>query len=156
MCSPINLGSLLIRKGPTSWRRFIYNYTAQSSTLKLSFGFQGNGTDANYLDAASVVDVAVSSVELLKNPSFESSSFSAPTGWNTSCQNSCTGSNDEGRVISINCQPVFGSFCFWDACRTGVDFLAQSVLATVGHTYIISFWLMQSGPASFFFADIYP
>ena len=51
----------------------------------------------NYLDDVSVVDVTAPGIELLQNPSFESSIVS-PTGWVGWCQSSCTGTADEGRV----------------------------------------------------------
>jgi hypothetical protein len=127
--------------GAINWTFFAKNYTAVSKTPTLVFGFSTASTAYNYLDDVSVVDNNASSIQLLNNPSFENST-STPTGWTTWCTSLCTGFPG---IILSNSSCHSGN-CYIDHCRSGdYDYLVQSFLATIGHTYTISFWFQQTG-----------
>lgn len=132
----------------TPWTLFNISYTATKITPTLAFAFKNGGGDTSYLDDVSVVDSSAPNVELLDNSSFDNST-SVLTGWMTWCQSTCTGSSDEGQVTSSSCHTGSGTSCYIDHCQNGMDYLAQSFSATIGSTYIISFWIYQIvGPAA--------
>lgn len=141
------------RTGAVGWTQYSFSYTALSSRPILVFGFRGFGSSINYLDGVSLVDNTSPAVEILQNPSFESSSSTLP-GWVTWCQANCAGSNDEGQVTGSSCRLGSGSLCYKDACQMNGDYLGQSFAAIVGRTYTISFWLQMTGTWSRFFADV--
>lgn len=94
------------------------------------------------MDAVSVVDYITPSIELLSNPSFDSSTINA-TDWIKSCDTTCineivSGSQcfgPSGNCLIIDC-PVDNS---------SISFLSQSFMATIGNTYKISFMLNRGG-----------
>jgi hypothetical protein len=115
------------------------------------FGFKGyGGMDYTFLDSVSVVDSNASSIQLLNNPDFEDSTSSL-TDWETWCTSAC--GSGAGQVTSgSNCS---SGNCYADHCQANFDYLAQSFPATIGHTYTISFWLMQTGgPMAAIYVDI--
>jgi hypothetical protein len=148
--TPGPAGLLLNRTtGPLVWTSFAYNYTALSTVPTLVFGFSGGGSVYNYLDDVSVVDNNASSIQLLNNPSFESST-STLTGWTAWCATaSVCGTGYPGRITNSSCH---SGNCYIDHChQTNYDYLVQSFSATIGHTYTISFWLQQTGTGTFKF-----
>lgn len=131
---------------PSSWTRYSLNYTAVTKMPILIFGFQTEPARIYYLDDVSVVDVNAPTIELLDNPSFENSTTSL-TGWTLWCFTSCGSSPN--RVANVtsgsNCYLSTGN-CFEDNCPTsGINFLAQSFSATIGHIYTISYRLIADG-----------
>jgi hypothetical protein len=138
------------------WTLYKLNFTATSSYHVLIFGFQNENNRGYLLDDASVIDTGVPGFELLTNYDFENSSVS-PTGWTQSCTSTCSGFS--GSVITFgNC---FSGNCFEDKCRasSGIDFLEQTFLTIIGHTYSVSFRLLLDGSgtttANAFFVDIF-
>ncbi|CAF4605270.1 unnamed protein product, partial [Rotaria socialis] len=158
-CTPVGHGTLLSLSGsaPTTWTLYQYSYTAVSTSAIIMFGFQNENNRKYFLDAVSVVDNSAPAVELLMNPSFESSTTTA-TDWTQWCSSTC-GSTFGVVVSGTNCYLSTGN-CFSDNCYAslGIDFLGQSFASTVGHTYTISFWLILGGSgtttANRFYADI--
>jgi hypothetical protein len=120
----------------------------------LVFAFYTYSTDYNYLDDVSVVDNNAPSIQLLNNPSFETSTTNI-TGWTTWCASPCTGAGGYAGKILANSTCHSGN-CYIDHCRTNYyDFLVQSFPATIGDTYTISFWLQQTGTNTIrFYANI--
>jgi hypothetical protein len=164
VCSSSGHGTLVLLAGvPTSWAQYTYNRTANTTALTLMFGFRGDAAGGGqrywYLDDVSVVDVTAPGIQLLQNPSFENST-TALTGWNQWCTSTCpSGSTNAGQVASgSNCK---SSNCYMDHCYGGgaIDFLSQTILATIGHVYTISFWIFDygSGPngATNAYVDVY-
>jgi hypothetical protein len=121
------------------------------------FGFVGDGAAGRYwyLDSVSVVDVTAPTIELLQNPGFDNST-TALTDWTQYCTSTC--GSDAGKVVTSGC--VSGN-CYMDHCNGGseIDFLSQSGSTIIGHTYTISFWLLDSGSgadgASVAYVDLY-
>jgi hypothetical protein len=106
------------------------------------FGFKGYGMmDYSYLDSVSVVDNSAPSIQLLNNPGFDNSTSSL-IGWTTWCTSAC--GSGAGQVTTSSCH---SGNCYVDHCQANYDYLVQSFSATIGHTYTISFWLMQTGGA---------
>lgn len=126
-----------------------------SSTLSIIFGFQNENNRQYYLDNVSIVDNNSPSIELLQNSNFENSTTVA-TDWAQWCTNTCSG--HPGVITSgSNC---YSGNCFDDNCyaSSGIDFIGQSISATMNHTYTISFMLKLGGSgtttANAFYADI--
>ena len=140
-CSATPSSTLLYRSaGISPWTLFTFNYTAIGVLPTLVFGFKNSGgADYTYLDDVSVVEMNVTSDELLNNPSFEKST-STPTGWITWCQSACGGG--AGQVVNSSC---YSGNCFRDHCQNGFNYLAQSFSATIGRIYQIKFRLYQVG-----------
>jgi len=112
----------------------------------LVFAFSIGSADYIYLDDVSVVDNSAPSIQLLNNPSFENSTLNL-TGWTAWCATAANcGTGFPGQVMT-NSSCHTGN-CYIDHCHNSYDFLAQSFLATMGHTYAISFWLQQSGASN--------
>jgi hypothetical protein len=125
---------------PNAWTFYAYNYTANSTSPTLMFGFKGYyPMDYNYLDSVSVVDNSAPSIQLLTNPGFDNST-SSPIGWATWCQSACV--SGAGQLNTSSC---YSGNCYVDHCQNNYDYVAQSFSATIGHIYKISFWLMQKG-----------
>ena len=92
----------------TAWIQFISTYTA---------------TKTNPL------------VELLSNPSFESS-LSIATGWTAWCASSCR----DGTAGNITINGCRSGICYIDSCNGGgVDYFAQRFPAIIGRAYNIFF-----------------
>jgi hypothetical protein len=117
----------------------------------LVFAFSIGAADYIYLDDVSVVDNSAPSIQLLNNPSFENSTSNI-TGWTAWCATTGNcGSGFPGQVMT-NSSCHTGN-CYIDHCHANnYDFLAQSFLATMGHTYTISFWLQETGTTIIKFA----
>jgi hypothetical protein len=148
VCSYNGQGTLAEFNGvPLTWTQYQYNHTANTTALTLMFGFMGDGYGERYwfLDDVSVVDVTAPGVQLLQNPSFDNSTTTL-TGWNQWCTSTCpSGSTNAGKVTSgPNCT---SSNCYVDHCYGGnsIDFLSQTILATIGDVYTISFWIFDYG-----------
>lgn len=128
----------------TTWTQFINTYTATKTNPVLMFGIDGATSIFALLDDVSVVDTSNPSVELLNNPSFESS-LSSTIGWTTWCASSCS-SGTAGNVTVNGCR---SGICYSGSCNGGgVDYLAQRFSAIVGRTYNISFWTQRIRTAS--------
>ncbi|CAF2111671.1 unnamed protein product [Rotaria magnacalcarata] len=97
MCTGTGLGSLLRASGSNRWVYYWRNYMATQSVPMLQFSAHGDSSDTVYLDDVSVVDVNLPTVQLLTNPSFETST-SRPIGWLMWCASSCMCSGGEGRI----------------------------------------------------------
>ena len=150
-CSAVPGSNLLYRAGGVSpWTLFTFNYTAITASPTLVFGFKNSGgSDYSYVDDVSVVEINVTSIELLDNPSFENST-STPTGWITWCQSACGGG--AGQVVSSSCN---SGNCYRDHCQNNYNYLAQSFSATIGRVYRIRFRLYQVGGGNAkFYADM--
>jgi hypothetical protein len=95
------------------------------------------------LDTVSVVDVTNTSVELLNNPGFDSSTASPPTGWYPWCSSTCT-AGSPGALLTFGCQT---GYCYKSQCAGsgGRDYLVQSFSATVGGKYTLSFYWKRGG-----------
>jgi hypothetical protein len=118
----------------------------------LEFGFSIGTSDYIYLDDVSVVDNNAPSIQLLINPSFESSTSNL-TGWYAWCATSvnCGGATNMGQVLA-NSSCHTGN-CYIDHChQPNYDYLVQPFLATIGNTYTISFWLQIVGTSTIKFA----
>lgn len=88
------------------------------------------------LDDASIVHTANPSVQLLANPSFETSA-SGPVGWTAWCSTSCGGTSG-GNVTGSGCRT---GRCYRSGCNGGfVDYLGQGFPAVIGQIYNITFW----------------
>lgn len=125
-------------------------YTANRTFPTLSFGFSAPSNMYIYLDDVSVVDTTnSSSVQLLNNPTFATSS-TAPTGWDMWCSNTCGGSGI-GTISSgnVTCRT---DNCYRGQCNsTTTEYLIQTFPAVIGRTYNISFWMQRmktGGPGS--------
>ncbi len=150
-CTATPGSGLLYKTGATSWTPYSYSHVAATAVPTLVFGFHCGGGDINYLDEVSVVDTSAPTIQLLNNPGFDNST-STLTGWVTWCTSGCV-TNQECQVITGG--SCHSGNCVYDFCQNNFDYLAQSFLATIGHTYNISFWLQQAGgPAGKFYADI--
>lgn len=121
------------------------------------FGFQNENNRAYFLDTVSVVDNNATAVQLLMNPSFESSATTL-VNWVQWCTSTC-GGNPGAITSGSSCYLSTGN-CYTDNCyaSSGIDFLGQSFSTTVGHTYAVSFRLILGGSgtttANRFYADI--
>lgn len=105
-CLTTNLGQELRKKGPMSWTQYSFNYTAVNPSSTLWSRFETDDEDEyTLLDDVSVVDWTTTSIELMKNPSFKSSS-SDPIGWLEWCQSECKCSNRADRVTSLGCRSL--------------------------------------------------
>jgi hypothetical protein len=120
----------------------------------LVFGFSVGASDYNYLDDVSVVDNSAPSIQLLNNPSFENSTTNL-TGWTAWCATAAVcGTGFPGTIIhNSSCH---SGNCYIDHChQPNYDFLVQAFPATIGHTYNISFWLLETGLTTLkFYANI--
>ena len=153
-CAHAGIGSVLTMSGPTSWFHFTFTYIATSTTPTLEFVFDADPHDSNYLDDVSVVNNNAPSVELLSNPSFESSTSTPPANWATAGSSSCNGGTS-GSVVNSGCHSSSGNNCWEDSCKHGYEYLTQSFAATIGSSYTVSFWLQQTGGSSgCFYFDI--
>lgn len=154
-CSSHGSANLLSVSNALAWTFYMFNYTATSTTLTLTFVIHNGPADETaYLDDVSVVDMAAPSIQLLDNPSFENSS-STITGWSLWCTTSCTNSGDGGKITTSGCHSGSGSNCFSDHCNGGNNFLGQTFATTAGNIYSISFWLYKNGGgAGQFYANI--
>ena len=147
MCSSTDRGSMacLNETAPSGWILYSYNYSASKTAPILSFGFETSGAYAYYLDDVSVVDVGAPSIELLTDPSFESST-SNNTAWTQSCETACA-----NQIVSASqCSGSSGN-CFMAFCPNGnssISFLSQPFSATIGNTYTISYMLNHLGNSS--------
>ena len=146
ICSSAARGNVLTLTGndPSSWTQYRYNFTAVSSSHIVMFGFKNENNREYYFDSASVTLVNASNIQLLTNPSFESS-ISSPTGWVVWCSSTCSGY--VGAIASgTNCYLGSGN-CFKVPCyaSSGIEFLGQSIATTVGLVYTVSFRLILGG-----------
>lgn len=77
---------------------------------------------------------------MLLNGNFESGSFSP--GWTVSQPNgACSGL--AGQISTVF--PHTGTYSIRDGCNGRSDRISQSFAATLGQTYVVSFWLRTSG-----------
>lgn len=143
-CSALPPASLTTLGGNnvTDWAQYAYNYTANNTNPLLSFGVDASAAMYILVDDTSVVDITDSSTELLKNPGFDNSSTTPPTGWDVWCSSLCTGST-KGTVVSSGCRVP--GYCYKSQCRPGGnhDYLIQTFPAIVGRVYNISFWFRR-------------
>ncbi len=130
---------------PSGWTSYSYNYSATETSPTLLFGFETDGTHTFYLDTVSVVDNSMPSIELLSNPNFENSTINA-TDWIEPCETTCTSQIVSGSQCSRSSGNCFMAFCTVD--NYSISFLSQSFMATIGHTYTISFMLNLAGNSS--------
>ncbi|CAF1931730.1 unnamed protein product [Rotaria magnacalcarata] len=154
-CTGTGLCALLSVSGANGWTYYSKNYAATQSTPVLKFTAHGiSASETVYLDDASVVDINLTYVQLLNNPSFEMSS-SEPIGWMRWRTSSCAGSVGGMQSSTSECEPHSGRNCYTDHYQTGYDFLDQSFSATVGNIYTISFWYYKTGGnARKFYVDV--
>ena len=143
ICSSDHLGSIASASGsmPSGWIFYSYSHTATQTLPTLSFAFEIHGDHQYYLDEVSVTDNNGSSVELLKNPSFDQSSTDL-TAWKTSCETTCR----TALVADAQCSNSSGT-CLLVQCTDGLPspiFVSQSFVATIGHTYSISYALREA------------
>ena len=142
---------------PSTTTLYTLNFTANNTSHTLNFGFQNENNREYYLDSVSVQAVSAPGIELLTNGDFENSSALA-TGWSQSCTYSC-GASPPGNVT--NSGSCASGNCFIDGCEasSGIDFLSQTFLTTIGQVYTISFQLFLGGggttSANAFFVDIF-
>lgn len=147
-------GSLATHDGSTDWGWTMFNYTYVANTTQptLIFGFETDSSRRWRLDGVSVVSVSAPGSQLLQDPSFESSATTM-TGWNETTI--CCGSNsifvgDPSSGAGFSCAD--GTNCLRFDCNpsNGFGFVSQSFSATVGTTYVISYYLRaySSGSSS--------
>ncbi|CAF4591872.1 unnamed protein product, partial [Rotaria sp. Silwood1] len=158
-CDSTGLGTLKTLSGaePSNWTQYQFNYTANNTSPIIMFGFEHDSNRYFFLDSVSIVDQSAPSIQLLKNPDFESSS-TQPTDWVLWCTSTCKGSQ---KVIESGseCYLSTGN-CIQDDCNgdNSIDLIAQSFTASIGNTYTVSFWVRSDGSGSIkknkFFADI--
>ena len=144
---------------PTFWTKVTRSYTASYTNPVLYFGFETGTNNYHYLDDVSIVDNAIPSNELLKNPSFDN--VTALAGWDQWCTSSCmtsSGMNPTQIVTGSICRSL-PKQCFQADCigLFGIVFISQSFTAIIGHTYTISFWHMHigSGSGNEFYVDVF-
>ena len=159
VCTPTGRGTWLTLNGsnPSTFTQYRFNYTAVTTQPIIIFGFQNENNREYELDTVSVVNNNASSIQLLRNPSFENSTLTL-TGWVLWCSSTCSGYT--GTIISgTDCLYSTGN-CFKSKCyaSTGIEFLGQSFSALIGNKYTISFWLNLGGSgttaANKFYFDI--
>ena len=140
----INSSTTIFHYSGAGTRNATYTYTAASTgTVVLEFGFQSGGNDKiAYLDDVSIVDTSASNSEMLVNGDFENGTL---VGWQALCTGSCLGGTP-GTLTTTSCNTGF--FCYADSCRTGMDFVRQKFATTVGHVYILTFWLQTDNTQS--------
>lgn len=137
-----------------NWTQYSYNYTASSMALTLTFGFETGSGCSYYLDDVSVIDLNASSIQLLINPSFESSII-VPDGWSVWCTESCDNS-DTKLKSNTRCRLSNGT-CLEVGCHSSTSFISQSFTTTIDHIYTISYWLMVricGNPQNHFYVDV--
>lgn len=119
----------------TTWLPFTATWTANKTSPMLIFGFDSSSGTYIAIDEVSVVDNMNTSVQVLTNPSFESSAASA-VGWIPWCASTCA-AGSAGNVSSSGC---FTGRCYISKCASGgVDYIAQIFPAIIGRTYNITF-----------------
>lgn len=156
-CTPVGRGSVLTLTGndPNGWNTYRFNYTATSIRPTIIFGFQNENNREYYLDDVSVTPINATGVQLLTNPSFESSPSNA-TGWVVWFSSTCSGYTASISLTSCSTGRCFKSKCY---ASSGIEFLGQSFSAIVGMKYSISFQLNLGGSgnsaANRFVFDIY-
>ena len=140
----------------TTWTSFVNKWNATKTNPILIFGFDASSTMYIVLDDASIVDNTNSSVQLLANPSFETSA-SGPVGWTAWCSSFCNPGTG-GNVTISSCRT---GMCYRSGCTGGgsVDYLGQGFSAVIGRTYNITFWALRvrfatGGGSSTFYAGI--
>ncbi|CAF5193218.1 unnamed protein product [Rotaria magnacalcarata] len=144
-CTTSGRGTLkIVTGGSATWTQYQLNYTASTTSRMIMFGFHIVNSNTYYLDSVSIVDRNAPSIELLMNPSFESST-TILIDWTQWCTTGC--STSSWIVSGSNCHLGVGN-CFQDSCipSSGIDFLTQSFTASVGDKYTISFWIRLVGP----------
>jgi hypothetical protein len=129
-----------------TYTNYVYNFnpTSTSATLQLAFS-KASGAGVWYLDDVSVQDVNTST-EMLINGQFETGNFS---GWSQFCTGSCSGFL--GSVQTGSCYQ--GTYCYETYCLNALIYLIQTITTTVGHSYVVSYFLKSSpsgGPGSFY------
>ena len=123
----------------TSWTLFTTNWVSNRTNPMLIFGFDAFTSIYFVIDDVSVVDTNTS-VQLLTNPSFESSSASA-VGWTPWCVHTCLAGF--GNVSSVGCRT---GRCFLSSCSgaaSSLEYIAQAFPAVIGRTYNITFWYQR-------------
>ncbi|CAF5053671.1 unnamed protein product, partial [Rotaria sp. Silwood1] len=158
-CASTGLGTLITLSGaePSNWTQYQFDYTANNTSPIIMFGFENENNRYFFLDSVSIVDQSAPSIQLLKNPDFESSS-SQLTNWVEWCTAACTGSQ---KVIESGseCYLSTGN-CIRNNCNgdKNADLIAQSFTALIGNTYKVSFWARSDGSGSIkknkFYVDI--
>ncbi|CAF5034545.1 unnamed protein product, partial [Rotaria sp. Silwood1] len=158
-CDSTGLGTLITLSGPepSNWTQYQFDYTANNTSPIIMFGFENENNRYFFLDSVSIVDQSAPSIQLLKNPDFESSS-SQLTNWVQWCTAACTGSQ---KVIESGseCYLSTGN-CIRNNCNgdKNADLIAQSFTALIGNTYKVSFWARSDGSGSIkknkFYVDI--
>ncbi len=123
-----------------------------SSTLSFGFSSGPSAGDTTYLDGVSVVDVNNPSVELLQNPSFETSTITW-TDWNAWTTTACAGGT--GSIVTSGCHTSSGSNCLLESCHNGLEYKGQTFSTIVGDIYVISFWLQQNQGGPRCYVSIY-
>ncbi len=128
---------------PTSYQKQMFNYTALATGIAtLEFGFKAkNPAKTWHLDDVSIVDTTPANSEMLVNGGFENGTL---IGWQVICSSiNCGGTG--GTIVQSPCYS--GSYCYEGACQGAYDFLHQSFNVTIGHVYLLSFWLYTDGHA---------
>ncbi len=94
------------------------------------------------MDDVSIVDTNASNSEMLVNGGFENGTLA---GWQVICTSGCA-PGSSGSLSTTSCNT--GSFCYKDGCKGSTDILRQTFAMTIGHVYILSFWLTTAGTQS--------
>lgn len=136
----------------TNWTRSSYTYNATKTNPILMFGVDGSNEMYIMLDDVSVVDKNDSSTQLLINPSFALSSTSL-AGWSMWCSGGCNAGYGGTVINSSSCRT---DNCYKSHCNNGgTDYLVQSFIAIIGHSYNISFWYQRGRDLSGGSAKLY-
>ncbi|CAF1018228.1 unnamed protein product [Rotaria sp. Silwood1] len=155
-CSSRGHGNLGLLSGYASstWTLYSYTYTATSLQHILIFGFKAAINRTWLIDEVSIVDNAAPSVQLLNNPSFESSSTSL-SDWTQWCSSHCHYGTSGKLISGTDCYSGVGN-CFSDSCLgPDIDFLGQYFPTTPGSTYTISFQALLTGTDGYYYTTFY-
>ncbi len=161
-CSSAGHGNLAIfDAAPTTWTKYEYNHTANSTSSTLMFGFTNNPSGLRYwfLAYVSVVRLTAPNTELLLNPNFDNSTTDL-IDWTQYCTDTCTNGAVGGGQVT-NSTECISTECYVDHCHGAgaIDFLSQTFSTMNGHIYTISFWIKNYGSGSnastYAYVDIY-
>lgn len=149
--APANLASYT-STSETIWSSYAYNYTATKTDPTLVLGVDATSEMYILIDDVSIVDPTNPSVQLLSNPSFETSSTDY-TDWDLWCTQTCGSGSGGGIITGGNC--LTGN-CYKSHCRSGgTDYLVQTFPAIINRSYTISLWYRRGRDQSGGSADFY-
>ncbi len=127
---------------PTSYTRYSTSFVANQARTVLTFVFRHDPGFFAF-DDVTMVDQSSPSVNLVRNPGFESTSAGYdPAGWSGFVQSGIT---YQGVVATslADLGPNSGANFWADGATGGYDGLDQTLATIVGHTYDVGFFLSQ-------------